>query len=102
MSCYLQWLQYSMQKLTIGVVLKMFSIAVVQTKVISCNSAKKNCLLQVVHTKAIAALTQFCDFFTNIYLFNSTKLILLDSLLQEVTGPEFQIATCLYDQAYIA
>ena len=44
----------------------MFSIAVVQTKVISCNSANKSCLLQVVHTKAIAALTQFCDFY-NIY-----------------------------------
>ena len=40
----------------------MLSIAVVQTKVISCNSANKSCLLQVVHTKAIAALTQFCDF----------------------------------------
>ena len=40
----------------------MFSNAVVQTKVNSCNSAKK-CPLQVVHTKAIAALTQFCDFF---------------------------------------
>ena len=43
----------------------MFSIAVVQTKVISCNSANKSCLLQVVHTKAIAALTQFCDFLCN-------------------------------------
>ena len=41
----------------------MFSIVVVQTKVISYNSANKSCLLQVVHTKAIAALTQFCDFF---------------------------------------
>ena len=40
----------------------MCLIAVVQTKVISCNSANKSCLLQVVHTKAIAALTQFCDF----------------------------------------
>jgi len=77
----------------------MFSIAVV----ISSNSAKKSCLLQVVHKKAIAALTQLCDFFfANFNLFNSTKLILLDPLLQEVTGPEFQIATCLYDQAYIA
>ena len=37
----------------------MFSVAEVQTKVIDCNS----CLLQVVHTKVIAALTQFCDFF---------------------------------------
>ena len=46
----------------IGEVFKMYSIAVVQTKVISCNSANKSCLLQVVHAKAIAALTQFCDF----------------------------------------
>jgi len=35
---------------------------VVQTKVIKCSNADKSCLLQVVHTKAIAALTQFCDF----------------------------------------
>ena len=42
---------------------KMFSIAEVQTLVICSNSANKSCLLQVVHTKAIAALTQFCDFF---------------------------------------
>ena len=41
----------------------MFSIAVVQTKPISCNSANKSCLLQLVHTKAIAASTQFCDFY---------------------------------------
>ena len=41
----------------------MFSIAVVQTKAISCNSANKKGLLQVVYTKANAALTQFCDFF---------------------------------------
>ena len=40
----------------------MFAFAVVQTKVISCNSANKSCLLQVVHTKAITALTQFYDF----------------------------------------
>ena len=44
----------------------MFSIAEVQTLVICCNSANKSCLLQVVHTKAIAALTQFCDFFHSI------------------------------------
>ena len=31
-------------------------------KVMNCNSTKKIFLLQVVHTKAIAALTQFCDF----------------------------------------
>ena len=51
------------KKLTIGVLLKIFSIAVVQAKVISCKSANKSCLLQVVHTKAITAMTQFCDFF---------------------------------------
>ena len=43
----------------------MFLIALVQTKAISCNSANKSCLLEVVHTKAIVALTQFCDFFTH-------------------------------------
>ena len=43
----------------------MFSIAEMQTKVIFCNIANKSCLLQVVHTKAIAALTQFCDFCTS-------------------------------------
>ena len=48
----------------------MFSIAEVQTKVINCNSANKSCLLQVVHTKAIAALTQFCAFF-NLPLFGA-------------------------------
>ena len=37
-------------------------IAVVQTRVIKCSSADKSCLLQVVHVKAIVALTQFCDF----------------------------------------
>ena len=40
--------------------------AIVQTKVIFCNSAIKSCLLQVVHTKAIAALMQFCDFSSTI------------------------------------
>ena len=54
-------MQKGIQKLTIGVVL---SIAVVKTKVISCNSVNKSCLLQVVHTKAIVALTQFCDFYS--------------------------------------
>ena len=48
---------------TIGVVLKMFSIAVVHTKAISFNSANKSCVLKVVLTKGITALTQFCDFF---------------------------------------
>ena len=55
-------MQYGIQKITIEVVLKMFLIAVVQTKLISCNSENKSLLLQVVHTKAITALTQFCDF----------------------------------------
>ena len=41
----------------------MFSIAVVQTKIISCNSANTSCLLQVVHTKAFATVMQFCDFY---------------------------------------
>ena len=45
----------------------MFSIAVVQTKVISCNCVNKSYLLQVVHTKAIAVLTQFCDFFKMVW-----------------------------------
>ena len=58
----------------------MFSIVVVQTKVISCNSANKSCLLQVVHTKAIAALTQFCDFFFDIYVLNSQFLVFTVSM----------------------
>ena len=57
-------LQKGIKQLTIRVEPKMLSIAVLQTKVISCNSANKSCLLQVVHTKAIAALTQFCNFLT--------------------------------------
>ena len=56
-------MQKGIQNLTIGVELNLFSIAVVKTKVISSNSANKSCLLQVVHTKAIAALTQFLDYF---------------------------------------
>ena len=74
-------LQWCIQKLTIAIVQtkvincnsanksyqlqqckQKLSIAIVQTKVINCNSANKSCLFQVVHTKAIAALTQFCDF----------------------------------------
>ena len=39
-----------------------------KTKVINCNSAKKSCLLQVVHTKAIVALTQSLIFFTVVAL----------------------------------
>ena len=44
------------------VVQKIFSIAEAQTIGIFCNSRNKGCRLQVVQTKAIAALTQFCDF----------------------------------------
>ena len=55
----------------------MFSIAEVQTKVINWNGTNKSCLLQIVHTKAIAALAQFCDFFPldSIlkYIFKSAK-----------------------------
>ena len=46
---------------TISVMHSMLSIAVVQTKVITCNSTNKIRLLQVVHTKVIAASTQFCN-----------------------------------------
>ena len=49
---------------------KIFSVAEGQTIVINCNSANKSCLLQVVHTKAIAALTQFCDFFCVFFVKN--------------------------------
>ena len=60
----------------------MFSIAEVQTKVTNCNSANKSCLLQVVHTKTIAALTQYCDFYNSIsapswigcFFFNGNKV----------------------------
>ena len=51
---YRRWLlPQGIQKFTIGVVLKMLSIAVVQRKVNNYNSARKSCLSQVVHTKAI-------------------------------------------------
>ena len=39
------------------------SNAVVQTKVVNCNSANKSCLFHRLHTKAITASTQFCDYF---------------------------------------
>ena len=42
---------------------KRLPIATVQTKVVNCNNAYKSCHLLCLHTKAIAALTQFCDFF---------------------------------------
>ena len=56
----------------------MLSIAVVQTKVINYKSANKSCFLQDVHTKAIAALTQFCDFYTHRY--KSDDLICYEGL----------------------
>ena len=59
----LSFIEGSWQKLTITVVHAMFSLAKLQTKVINCNSANKSCLLQVVHTKAISALMQCCNFF---------------------------------------
>ena len=64
-------LQYSIKTLAIKILhkkvdncgtKKKLSNAVMQTKVINCNIANKSCLLQLVHTKAIAASTQFCDF----------------------------------------
>ena len=64
-------LQYSIKTLAIKILhkkvdncgTKKLSNAVMQTKVINCNIANKSCLLQLVHTKAIAASTQFCDFY---------------------------------------
>ena len=41
----------------------------------SCNSANKSCILQVVHTKAIAASTQFCDFW---YVITKLKLLRIE------------------------
>ena len=55
------------------------SNAVVQTKVVNCNSANKSCQLQLVHTKAIAASTQFCDF--SFLGFYSAFLVLLIPVL---------------------
>ena len=67
------------------------AIAVLQTKVINCNSANKSCLFQVMHTKAIAALTQFCDFFV---LSVAKVSIEKGPNLQEVTsGNLFQNST---------
>ena len=60
---------------------KMFSIAEVQTKVINCNSANKSCLLQVVHTKAIAALTQFCDFCSTLLVAQIVQLWIVIRLI---------------------
>jgi len=67
-------LQYSIKTLAIKIMhnrvdncgtQKKLSNAVVQTKVINGNIANKSCLLQIVHTKAIAASTQFCDFYAS-------------------------------------
>ena len=41
---------------------------------------KKRCLLQVVHTKAIAALTQFCDFYLLTFILTITFVSLIDIL----------------------
>ena len=46
----------------------MFHIDVVPKKVKHCNRANSSCLLQVAHTKAIAASKQFCDFSTLILM----------------------------------
>ena len=56
---------------------KKLSNAVMQTNVINCNIANKSCLLQLVHTKAIAASTQFCDFctFDNILIEKLRKIL---------------------------
>ena len=51
----------------------MFSIAEVQTKVINYNGTNKSCILQIVHTKAIAALTQFYDFFLLEHLYTVSE-----------------------------
>ena len=60
------------------------TIAVMHKTVFNCSSAnksyqlqfcKQSCLLQLVHTKAIAASTQSCDFSneapTNVFLYHS-------------------------------
>ena len=39
----------------------MFSVAEVQAKVFNCHSTNKSCLLQVVHTKAMAAILRFLE-----------------------------------------
>ena len=56
-------IQYCIQKFSnaTAVVHKSVVIAIVQTKDVS--------FLHVVHTKSIAALMQFCDFYISIYLF---------------------------------
>ena len=72
------------------VALDLFSIAEVQTKVINCNSANKSCLLQVVHTKIIAALTQFCDFLffvisDSIIAYSSRKIISKEKQIENIS-----------------
>ena len=64
-------LQYSIKTFTIKMMRKNWTIAIHKI-VVNCTSAnksyqlqfcKQSCLLQLVHTKAIAASTQSCDFF---------------------------------------
>ena len=50
-------------------------------------------VINKLSTLTVPSMINF--FFTNINLSNMTKLTLLDSLLQEVTVTEIQIATCL-------
>ena len=74
----------------------MFSFAEVQTKAINCISANKSCLLRVVHTKAIAALTQFCDFFNlkflKLQIFSISKILLKPiSIHPKITSEIIQI-----------
>ena len=53
-------------------------------------------MLSVINKLSTLTAPSMIDFFfTNINLSNMTKLTLLDSLLQEVTVTEIQIATCL-------
>ena len=45
------------------------------TKVIICNSSKQNCLLQLVHTTAITALTYFFTFFHTCVLLHYVNIV---------------------------
>ena len=62
---------------------KMFSIAGVQTKANHCISSNNSRLLQIMHTKAIIALKQFCDlflFFLRKPIFFKLRLLFLGKL----------------------
>ena len=74
------YLQYYKQKLW---------IAIMHTKVVICN-----CCIQKL-SFAIVAYKSYCFEISSIDFSNMSKLILLDSLLQEVTMREIQIATYL-------